>query len=70
MDPRVAAEFFSNCVMFGVAVWIGVVGAASLAGMAVWWEAVRKGDYGEVRPVASQLLRSVAGSGLKVDGRS
>ncbi len=63
MDPRVIAEVVSNCVLLGAAVWIGVVGAASLAGIAVWWDAVRQGAYGS----SSQTLTASAASHGVVD---
>lgn len=62
MDPRQLAELVSNCVMVGAMVWLGVVGVASLAGLAVWWDAVRQALRGEGLAVrtATGLLRGVA----------
>jgi hypothetical protein len=48
--------------MVGGVVWLGVVGIASLAGVAVWLDAVRQALRGEglATRTATGLLRGVA----------
>jgi len=62
MGPRELAELVSNCVMIGALVWLAVVGIASLAGVAIWWDAVRQAIRGEgvATQAASRILREVS----------
>lgn len=39
----------SNCVIFGTVLWVAVVGGASFAGLAVWWDAVMRGSLSPAR---------------------